>query len=212
MQARFENIADGVELADPANVEATLAEIGRLSRLVDQLLDLSRIESGANPLDVTDVDLALLLDEVADDFRFHHADVEVHVAAGHDVVLPADESKLRQVLLNLLTNAARHSPEGEPITLAARRVEGRVELTVTDRGPGIPVDERRRVFQRFYRSGAGRASDTGGAGLGLAITAGLVELHGGTIAVGDGHSDPGPGAGRDGPTGCRMTVTLPVPR
>lgn len=199
LRARFENIADGVEVADPINVEATLAEIERLSLLVDQLLDLSRIESGASTLEVTDVNLATLLDEVADDFRFHHADLEVSVAADAQVAVSADESKLRQIIINLLANAARHSPAGQTIVLGAQHHGSQVELTVADRGPGIPFDERQRVFQRFYRSEAGRASDSGGAGLGLAITAGLVELHRGTIV-----------ATANEPTGCAIVVTLPT--
>ncbi|MEZ5380946.1 MAG: ATP-binding protein [Microthrixaceae bacterium] len=198
LRARFENIADGVEAADAPNVEATLAEIGRLSRLVDQLLDLSRIESGGAPLELGEVDVVALLNDVADDLRFHDPTAAVEVVADPGVSCRGDEAKLRQVVINLLHNATRHSPPGEAIELTATAAEGNLLLTVADHGPGIPPEDRQRVFQRFYRSQAGRESDSGGAGLGLAITAGLVDLHGGTIR-----------ALANQPTGCRMVVTLP---
>jgi signal transduction histidine kinase len=128
-----------------------------------------------------------------------------------------DRERLHQVLANLLDNAARHSPPGGAVTLTARRHGDGVMVEVTDGGPGIPADERVRVFDRFSRGG--RAGGDGGTGLGLAIARWVVELHGGSIAV----VDPGPGplaaaAGRAGGAhppampGCRIRVMLPVTR
>jgi signal transduction histidine kinase len=110
----------------------------------------------------------------------------------------ADPRRLAQALDNLVANALRHSPAGETVTLRATAAGGRVALEVVDRGPGIPPEERERVFERFYRADRARSSDHGGSGLGLAIARWIVELHGGSIR-----------ADREAPLGCRMVVELP---
>jgi signal transduction histidine kinase len=201
LRARFENIADGVELADPDNVRSTLAEIERLSRLVDELLDLSRIESGTSPLEVDELDLTELLHHAVRDARLRQPDLIVEVRAAEGITYCGDEARVLQVVRNLLDNAARHSPEHEPVELSARRSSSGIELTVSDRGPGIPVEERGRVFERFYRSDHARAADGGGSGLGLSIARGIVELHHGSIEIASNQ-----------PTGSRFVVSLPDPQ
>lgn len=196
LRARFENIADGIEVADPENVQWTLDEIERLSALVDQLLDLSRIESGAAPLQITTFEVRPVLDELAANPHLEGTTVEVHAPDGLE--LRSDEVRLRQLVGNLVQNAARYSPAGEAIEIGATAVPGGVQLTVADHGPGIPLAERGRVFERFYRSDHARASDEGGSGLGLAIVRSIVDAHHGTIAI-EGNE----------PTGCRFILTLP---
>lgn len=196
LRARFENIADGVEQADPENVRRTLEEVERLSALVDQLLDLSRIESGASPLQVSDFEVLPVLRDVAASPRLGSNPVEVD--APDELVLWGDETRVHQLVRNLVDNAARYSPDGEPIDVRARSVMAGVELTVADRGPGIPPAERGRVFERFYRADHGRASDDGGSGLGLAIVRSIVDAHHGSIEIRSNE-----------PTGCRFVVTLP---
>jgi signal transduction histidine kinase len=112
----------------------------------------------------------------------------------------ADRDRLKQVVLNLLDNATRHSPRGAAVSLTARRGFEGLLLEVRDRGPGIPAAERERVFERFIR---GERATGGGTGLGLAIARWVVHLHGGAIAVVDlpPHERPG----------CLIRVTLPGP-
>jgi signal transduction histidine kinase len=110
----------------------------------------------------------------------------------------ADRERLHQVVVNLLDNAVRHGPVDGRVTVTARSEAGRLVIEVADEGPGIPVEERHRVFERFTR---GDRSTGGGTGLGLAIARWVVELHHGTISVVD----------QDGSAGCRIRVTLPGP-
>jgi signal transduction histidine kinase len=201
LQAHLENLVDGVQPPDPAVLRTMLAQTERLGRMVSQLLDLSRLESGASPLHQTDVLLAPLLDQAADELRLNPRAPEVVVVVDPaDLAVSADAERLHQVVANLLENAVRHSPPGEPIEVTAGPAPDGVVIAVTDRGPGIPPDERTRVFERFHRSDAARAVDDGGAGLGLPIARWIVELHGGVIRAGE----------RPGGAGCRMTIVLPA--
>ncbi|GAB2538254.1 HAMP domain-containing sensor histidine kinase [Nocardia heshunensis] len=195
--AVLENLVDGVAQPDPATLRTALAQTERLSALVSELLALSSVEAGAVSLDRETIPVAPLLDEVVAEAKVMAAAVgrpvrfTVTVAPGLSV--HADSARLHQVLLNLLDNATRHGPAHGEVRLRAYTERGHTVLEVADDGPGIPVAERARVFERFTRGG--RAS-TGGTGLGLAIARWIVDLHGGTIAV----ADPG----------SRIRVTLPT--
>jgi signal transduction histidine kinase len=205
LQATLENLVDGVEPPDPERFRTMLKQVERLGRLVSQLLDLSRLESGAVPLQRRTFPLRELLDDAAEACRLHAPATPVSVTVDPpDLVVDADPERLHQVVANLLENAVRHSPAGATVDVAAHAVaaNGRpamVRMDVADAGPGIPDDEASRVFERFYRSDAARASADGGAGLGLAIARWIVDLHGGSIRP-----------ERREPTGCRMVVELPV--
>jgi signal transduction histidine kinase len=200
----LENIVDGVAAPDPATLQTALAQTERLSLLVTELLDLSGIDEGAHQLRVGPFDVGAFLDEAV-------AEATVAAtAAGRGVtfattVLPvgaravADRERLALVVLNLLDNAARHSPDDSKVLIAARLDEGLV-LEISDDGPGIAPEERDRVFERFTR---GERASGGGTGLGLAIARWVVRLHGGSIEVGDAH----PGGE---PPGCLIRVTLPT--
>ena len=110
-----------------------------------------------------------------------------------------DDHQLRQVVANLLDNALRHTPEEARIRVALQAGDGRAELAVADDGPGLEPDVAAKVFEPFFRADASRARETGGAGLGLAIVAAIVEAHGGGVRL-----DTAPGAG------ATFTVTLPL--
>lgn len=206
LRAQLENMVDGVVPADTAALAAALDQTERLGRLVAYLLDLSRIEAGAVGLDVADLVVADLLHDaaaIAEPLGAEKAlrfEVDVRPPG---LTLPGDAERLHQVVVNLLHNAVRHSPEGGLVRLEARRVGGSVVIDVVDEGPGIAPADRQRVFQRFTRGNSpvqtGRAS-TGGTGLGLAIVRWAVELHGGTVAV------------ADSTVGARLRVTLPARR
>ena len=100
---------------------------------------------------------------------------------------PGDDQRLAQVLLNLLSNALQHTPPDGQITVIARQVEDKVQVTVQDTGEGIPAQDLSHIFERFYRADRARSRDTGGSGLGLSITRSLVEAHGGRIWVESEH-------------------------
>ncbi len=199
LTAQVENLVDGVTAADPGELRRMEAQVRRLGHLVDDLLDLSQLDAGATALDRREVDLRRLAVDVA------HAAGPV-AASRVRVEIPADAAsvevdpdRFRQVLTNLVDNALRHGPGDEPVTVTAARRDGAVLVTVSDTGPGIAPEDAHRIFERFARSDEGRATATGGAGLGLAITRWIVELHGGSIRV-----------DRPGEPGGRLTVELPV--
>ncbi|MEV7807502.1 DUF4153 domain-containing protein [Microbispora sp. NPDC088329] len=211
LQAVLENVVDGVTPPDLDTLGTALAQTQRLGRLVAQLLDLSRLDSGARLIDPEELDLASLCRQAVSEAALARDDVTVVSAVAPGTVLSADAALLAQVLANLLDNAVRHSPSGGTVRVGARRAGPNLEISVTDGGPGIPPGERARVFERFSRLDAGRAADAGGAGLGLAIAKEIVELHGGSISV----ADPIPTVrraareDRGGAPGCRMVVVLP---
>jgi signal transduction histidine kinase len=197
LQAVLENLVDGVAEPQPATLRAALDQTERLGRLVRELLDLSRIDSGTEPINRVDVAVAAALDAVVDEARMNARTVrfEVEVSPA-DAVAWADPARLHQVVANLLDNAARHSPSGGTVRIRASVDAGGLHLDVTDEGPGIPPAERELVFERFQR-GAGGSTGTGGTGLGLAIARWAVSLHDGHIRV------------AEMPTGCRLVVDLP---
>jgi signal transduction histidine kinase len=200
LQAGLENLVDGVEPPGPEQLRTMLRQVERLGRLVTQLLDLSRLESGAIPLQRRTFEVRPVLEDAVDESRLHAPDVEVSVAVSEPgLSADGDPERVHQVLANLLENAVRHSPPGGRVEVSARWERGRVAIEVCDEGPGIPEEEANRVFERFYRADTARSSSHGGAGLGLAIARWIVDLHGGDIR-----------AERRVPTGCRMVVLLPA--
>ncbi|HZJ26511.1 MAG TPA: ATP-binding protein [Acidimicrobiia bacterium] len=200
LQARLENLVDGVEETDPETLATMLAQVERLGRLVTQLLDLSRLESGSVPLDRQAFAVGPVLTHVVRESRLHAPGLDMTVnVQPESLAADGDPERVHQVVANLLENAVRHSPRGGAITVQAHCDDGGVRIEVTDEGPGIPDADATRVFERFYRSDSARAAQDGGAGLGLAIAQWIVELHGGEI-----HPE------RRRPHGCRMVVTIPA--
>ncbi|MET8332204.1 DUF4153 domain-containing protein [Streptosporangium canum] len=196
LRAVLENVVDGVSAPDQATLETALAQTERLGRLVAQLLDLSRLESRARLIELEDVGLGPLCDQALREAVLVRDGITARCEVPAGLSVRADPDLLAQVLANLLDNAVRHSPDGGVVVLAADAEGDGVRLRVTDEGPGIPPEDRARAFERFSRLDAGRAADDGGAGLGLAITKEIVELHGGSIHVEES-------------TGCRIAVGLP---
>lgn len=175
-------------------------QLTRLERLVHDLSELNRIESGELQLVVRKVDLSDLLRDLAKDFNDRAASREVSlvVSAGGPVEVVVDPQRVQQIVGNLIDNAVKFSPRGGQVTLRASGADDRVSIEVSDQGEGIPEGERRRIFNRFYRVDRSRSQEVPGTGLGLAITKHLAALQGGSIEV---DSEPG--------RGSTFRVTLP---
>ncbi|NIN68959.1 MAG: HAMP domain-containing protein [Anaerolineae bacterium] len=188
-------------------------EASRMVRLVDDLLDLARIEAGQIVMAQEPVPLPQLLQECADKMALRAEQSEVTIAleleTDSNLIVKGDRDRLAQVIGNLLDNALKHTPPAGRISLAARSVveEGtkraeesgsHVEITISDTGAGIPPEDLSRIFERFYRGDKSRTKDGKGAGLGLAIAKEIIQTHGGHIKA---ESVVG--------LGTKFTITLP---
>jgi two-component system OmpR family sensor kinase len=189
-------------LSEEEALERAMARIEgeseRMGRLVEDLLLLARLDQH-RPLDADPVDLTELATDAVSDLRAVEPERPVTLDAPDPVVVQGDERRLRQVLANLLGNARVHTPPGTPVHVAVAAVDGTARVTVADEGPGIDADNRRRIFERFYRADKSRARASGGAGLGLSIVAGVVAAHDGRVEV-------------DSPAGGGTTFTVQLPR
>lgn len=213
LRGQLENLVDGVTQADPGSLQVALTETERLSRLVDHLLDLSRLDAGVIQLDPQPIDVTPFLHEAVDAAalaartrqREVHWTIDVRPA---DLTVDADPERIHQVIANLLDNASRHSPEGGRIRISAApsAAGDAVWLEVRDDGPGIALEDRELVFKRFERGGG--ADPSGGTGLGLAIARWAVALHGGRIEVLDDDLPAHLESGRS----SVIRVTLPATR
>jgi two-component system OmpR family sensor kinase len=187
--------------ARPTDLERSMSgitrETERMSVLVDDLLLLARLDEG-RPLEWKPVDLAAVVGEAVDAARVVEPDRPIELSV-EPTTVTGDETRLRQLLDNLLANARAHTPAGTPVSVELRHVDGRAELAVADHGPGLTEEQAQRVFERFYRADSSRTRASGGAGLGLSIVAAVTEAHGGTA-----EARPTPGGG------ATFVITLPL--
>ncbi|GAA3699884.1 HAMP domain-containing sensor histidine kinase [Zhihengliuella alba] len=191
-------------IREPEQLDSAMGRIEgeakRMGQLVEDLLTLARLDE-QRALERVPVDLLLLGSDAVEDARVNAPDRTVRlVGLDGGPALPAptsgDESRLRQVVANLLTNALRYTPEGTPIEIAVGTmpvIDGRSDsvLEIRDHGPGISEEDAARVFERFYRADTSRHRETGGTGLGLAIVAAIVAQHDGSVRLSE---TPGGGA------------------
>ena len=204
IRASAETLQDGA-LDDPAAAREFLAHIeretDRLTQMVEELLELSRIESGAAPMHLRSVDAGVVIAEAASRFaqQADRAGVSLTVEKpGERLPIEVDPERLERAIGNLVANALRFTPAGGSVTLSAAPSDGgTVAISVADTGVGIEPEERGRVFERFYKSDHGRGSD--GVGLGLAIVKHIVLAHEGTVSV-------------DSRVGRGSTFTIRLPR
>lgn len=163
-------------------IEQVHVDADRVTRLVTELLDISRLETGRLKLRRRMIELPPLIDKVVGDVRHMHPNLEVALDLSENVPeVYADPDKILQVLTNLVENTCKYAgAEGVRVSVNTLEASGQVCLAVHDRGPGIPADDLHRVFTKFYRSGEGRPT---GSGLGLYIARGIVEAHGGLMTV-----------------------------
>ena len=184
---------------DLALVMRRIEEEGkRMGVMVDDLLLLARLGEGREP-ERTTVDLARVVRDAVSDARAADPEREIALTVADGLPVLGDEMQLRQVVANLVSNALRHTPKATTVLVSAAEEGTTAVLAVADQGPGMPPEVAARVFEPFYRADPARARATGGAGLGLAIVAAMVQAGGGTVAVA---SVPGDGA--------TFTVRLPL--
>jgi two-component system sensor histidine kinase BaeS len=197
----LEGLQDGVIAPSDETWRLLRAETGRLTRLVSDLSELWRAEAHELPLRIEAVDIAALAGEVVERFRPLAAPRGIHLdlRAGQ-AVAAADRDRVAQVLANYLSNALRHAPDGSAVTVATALADGRVTVSVTDRGPGLAPDQLDAVFERFYRIDAARSRASGGSGIGLAIVRALAVAMGGRAWA----ESAGPG------TGATFVLELPA--
>ncbi|MDP9321504.1 MAG: ATP-binding protein [Chloroflexota bacterium] len=196
MQGNVEALLDGVHPLDREHIAPLLEETKVLARLVDDLRTLSLTESGALALHREPVDVASIARDVVTAFsdQARRGAVGLGSSAEGPTSIDADPVRVREVLVNLVTNALRYTPAGGSVAVELRGADGQVEVTVRDTGTGIAPEAVAGIFDRFSRS-----TDSPGAGLGLAIAKGLVEAHGGTI-----RAETATGQG------TRIVFTLPI--
>ena len=180
-----EGISDGVMQPDAETLTSIRGEIHLLTRLIEDLQDLALVESGQMQLKVRSCDLGDLIKDASLAVHPQAQAKSISLAVDEACRLPiqADAQRVSQVLCNLLVNAITHTPTGGRIQIWARKVEGRVQVSVKDDGPGIAAEDQPYVFERFFRVDKSRSRATGGVGLGLTITRRLVEAHQGQIEV-----------------------------
>ncbi|GAC1392322.1 MAG: ATP-binding protein [Ktedonobacteraceae bacterium] len=194
---------DGIQSATGKQrlLQNVAGQTHRLGQLVDQLLDLSRIEAGVLSLDRDWTDISVLIYDATKEFeRLHYG---CHIQLSFDTQLPLyyiDPDRIVQVLWNLLENAFKYASHHPPIQVKTRMLENEILISVIDRGPGIPKEEHEKIFQRFYRLDRDQRAHTQGSGLGLAICRGTVEAHGGRIWVENNTEG-----------GCIFSIALPLP-
>jgi len=162
----------------------------RMTGLVDDMLVLARVDQG-RPLDLEPVDLQAIATDAAADARAVAPQRDIKLTSSGRVVVNGDDTRLRQVLGNLLRNALVHTPAQTPIDISLSTEDSVARLAVADHGPGLAADDLDRIFEPFYRADPSRSRDSGGAGLGLSIVSAVVTAHGGHVKV---HETEGGGA------------------
>lgn len=188
MLATVEAMQDGVYPTDDEHLETVASETRRLARLVQQMLDLSRMENSTAPLNLEPVDMVPFVRSIVNGQERLFADRDLRLrfadeTQGHDDVVEADPDMITQCVINLMSNAMRYTPEGGWVVVSVLSDRKHVSIAVSDTGIGIAKDDLSRIFGRFWRADASRAREAGGLGVGLAVTKQIVERHHGYISV-----------------------------
>ena len=160
-------------------------ESARLTALVQDIIELSRLQGADVVTEGRPVDLQRVVADAVDRNRFPAESRRIDIVVGGRVTRPVygDPDLLVTALRNLIDNAVRYSPEGTRVGVGVRERDGMAQISVTDQGPGIPEDEQDRIFERFYRVDTARSRQTGGTGLGLSIVKHVMSQHGGEVTV-----------------------------
>ena len=191
--ATMMQLGDRLDVAQrEEGVKAILRHAERLEQLITNILEVTKIERGLLDRRDAEVDVACVVGKVVDDFRTAYSKRTIRYATtGSALSTRGDELWTEQIVTNLVSNALKYSPTAEPVDIGVSRTDDRIEVTVTDHGPGIPAHETERIFERFKRLGDHMTRTTSGSGLGLYIARQLAHAVGGTLTV---ESTPGGGA------------------
>ncbi len=200
LQATVEAMVDGVYKADEEHLLTVNSEVQRLSRLVDALLRLSRLENRTTPMKEEIVNVGELIGGVvlAHEVLVIDSGLMIHYSAQPNVIVKGDPDMLRQAVANLISNAVRYTPEGGRIAVRVKGGDIMASISVEDTGIGLTRDEAKMVFSRFWRAEGGRNRETGGLGVGLAVVKEIVDRHGGWVQV-------------EGEKGVGATFTIHIP-
>ena len=201
IQSTVEAMVDGVFEADEERLETVNSEVQRLSRLVDAILKLSRLESRSTPMKKEVVDVGELIAGIVATHEAFVADsgLTLKYEMERGVRVLGDADMIRQATANLISNAVRYTPEGGLITVRVKRGDIMASISVQDTGIGLSPDEAKMVFSRFWRADAGRTRESGGLGVGLSVVKEIVERHNGWVQV----------EGRKGEGAC-FTIHIPL--
>lgn len=201
IQSTVEAMVDGVFEADEERLETVNSEVQRLSRLVDAILKLSRLENRSTPMKKEVVDVGKLIASIVATHEAFVADsgLTLRYEMEQGVRVLGDADMIRQATANLVSNAVRYTPEGGTITVRVKRGDIMGSIVVQDTGIGLSPDEAKMVFSRFWRADAGRTRESGGLGIGLSVVKEIVERHNGWVQV----------EGRKGEGAC-FTIHIPL--
>jgi heavy metal sensor kinase len=195
LRGELENLAQDIELKPQTRetLGSALEEVDRLAEIVEGLLALSRLDTGDTHSQWVKFDLAELVATTADQMSLLAEDKKISVLCDSTaaVIIEGDQGKLKQVVVNLLDNAIKYTPNGGRIRLKIAQEEGYAVLDISDDGIGIPAEALPHVFKRFFRVDGSRSRDQGGAGLGLSIVKSICDAHGALVEV---SSTPGHGS------------------
>lgn len=201
LRGHLETMVKGAEEPKPETLLPLLDETKRMSRLIQEMRDLNLAEAGRLVLDRTWVPIRGMLEEIVSilEVEAEEKGIRIQLESTEDGELYCDASRIKQVMINLIGNALRFTPEGGAVAVRYACDSGRIDMTVTDTGPGIAPEHLPYLFKRFYRVDASRNRMSGGTGLGLAIAKQYVEIHHGTLQA---TSEVG--------SGTTFSISLPV--
>lgn len=201
IQSTVEAMIDGVFEADEERLETLNSEVRRLSRLVDALLKLSRLENRANPVEFAKVDLVEMVETVVSAHQAYVEDAGLEFIYQHDpyVFVYGNADMLRQATANLISNAVRYTPEGGSVKVSVLEGDLMGKIIVQDTGIGFTAEEAKNVFSRFWRADAGRTRESGGLGIGLSVVKEIADRHNGWVRA-EGRPNEG----------ARFTIYIPL--
>ncbi len=185
LQSHLEAMIDGIWEPTPQRLSFCYDELIRLTRLINDLNELSIIESDKIQLKISQVDLSQLLNDMLENLKplFLEKNIILHRQVDKEIRFKGDNDRLKQIFVNILSNAYKYTPENGKVTVRLSMLSEKVMIEVEDTGIGISAEDLPYIFERFYRGDRSRNRESGGAGIGLTITKSLVEAHGGALLV-----------------------------